>query len=203
MGDAANSAGTRNVRLFDNALLERLSHVSPVTIAAFWTALSLALIVGGCLMRRISGLEVVEAAAVASLGWTLFEYCAHRFLFHLGDWFSPARRLSFIVHGCHHADPGDPTRNVMPLPASLPAFLGFFGAFALVLPLSSVLVLFGFIGFSYLTYDLTHYACHQLPMNNRLGRFLKMRHLRHHFRNPTKDFAVTFPLWDRVFRTAG
>jgi sterol desaturase/sphingolipid hydroxylase (fatty acid hydroxylase superfamily) len=29
-----------------------------------------------------------------------------------------------------------------------------------------------------------------------------MHHLRHHFRNPNKGFAVTFPLWDRVFGTA-
>jgi len=190
------------VRLFDNPLLERLSHVHPATVAVFWSGLSLALIAAGCATRRISAVEFVEAVVSGFLGWTLFEYLAHRFLFHLGDWFAPARRLSFIVHGCHHADPGDRTRNVMPIPAALPSFLAVFALFLLVLPLSSACVLFGVIGFSYLGYDLTHYACHQLPMTSRLGRYLKGRHMRHHFRDTTTNFAVTFPLWDCVFGTA-
>lgn len=193
---------TGSVRLFDNALLERLSHAAPMTLAIFWSSISLVCVTAGCLRRPPGVMEFGAALVATFLGWTLFEYCIHRFLFHIGDRFHWAQRLSFILHGCHHADPGDATRNLMPLIASVPAFIVFFAGFAVVLPFASVLVLFGFLGFSYLTYDLTHYACHQRPMNNPLGRLLKARHLRHHFRNPTKDFAVTLPLWDRVFGTA-
>jgi sterol desaturase/sphingolipid hydroxylase (fatty acid hydroxylase superfamily) len=58
-------------------------------------------------------------------------------------------------------------------------------------------------GFAYLAYDLTHYACHQLAMPGAVGRYLKRHHLKHHHRDSTKNFSVTFPLWDKVFGTYG
>jgi sterol desaturase/sphingolipid hydroxylase (fatty acid hydroxylase superfamily) len=192
-----------SIRLFDSPLLERLSHIGPLTVAVFWSTLSTALVIAGYFLRPVGAAEFLAALIGAFLGWTVFEYFIHRFLFHIGDWLPGGKRLSFLLHGCHHADPGDPTRNLMPLIASLPGFIGFFALFSLLLPLPSVLVLFGFFGFSYMAYDLTHYACHQLPMNNRVGAILKRHHLRHHFQDPTKGFAVTLPLWDRVFGTAG
>ena len=158
-------------------------------------------VVAGCLLRTVDPFEFVAAFVAIFLGWTLLEYGIHRFLFHFDKRFAWGQRLAFIVHGCHHVDPADPTRNIMPVPASLPVFLAFFALFALLVPLPSALIGFGCIGFGYMTYDLTHYACHQLPMKNRLGRWLKRHHLQHHFRNPDRNFAVTLPLWDLVFRT--
>jgi sterol desaturase/sphingolipid hydroxylase (fatty acid hydroxylase superfamily) len=200
---ATSLARPGGVRLFDNPLLERLSHANVATLATIWGVLSLGLVIAGCMLRPVGVGEFVASLVGVALGWTLFEYCIHRFLFHLDERVWWGQRLAFIVHGCHHVDPGDPTRDLMPLPASLPVFFAFFTVFALLLPLPSTLIGFGFAGFSYLTYDLTHYACHQLPMTNPLGRLIQDHHLRHHFRNPDKDFSVTFPIWDRVFGTAG
>lgn len=190
-------------RLFDNPFLERLSHSSAATVALIWSALTIALVVAGCWLEAIGPVRFVAEMVGVFFAWTLIEYCIHRFLFHLDRRFVRGQRLAFIVHGCHHVDPQDATRDIMPVPASLPVFLGFFVIFALLLPLPWALRGFGFIAFSYMTYDLTHYACHQLPMKSRLARALKRHHLQHHFRHADRNFAVTFPLWDRVFGTAG
>jgi sterol desaturase/sphingolipid hydroxylase (fatty acid hydroxylase superfamily) len=194
---------TGGVRLFDNVLLERLSRIHPMTVLMFWAPALLGCLIVGCAAQAVSPTEFIAMFVGAVLVWTLFEYCAHRFLFHLGDRFAWAGRMSFILHGGHHADPTDVTRHVMPLVATIPILSILLAILAQVMPLPHALVLFSFVGFCYLNYDLTHYACHSLPMDNRLGRLLKQNHLRHHFRDSRRDFSVTCLLWDRVFGTRG
>lgn len=201
MRERDRSGTAHAVRLFESDFLEWFSHVRPMTVAAFWGPFSLALLVAGLSLRRFAAIEVLGLFLAVAVIWGVFEYLFHRFLFHAIDGLPGGKRLSFVLHGCHHADPMDATRNVMPPVVTIPVFGAFFAAFLVFLPLPVCLVLFGFFGFAYLTYDMTHYACHQARMTGPVGRLLKRHHLLHHYADGTRNFSVTLPIWDRVFGT--
>ena len=134
------------------------------------------------------------------LMWTLFEYVMHRFLFHLEPKSQVGRWLIFLMHGNHHADPGDRYRNIMPPIVSLWVVGAFWGASVLLLgPVGSVL----FLGFAigYVIYDGVHYACHQFPMRGPVLGQLKRHHIRHHYAKRDGNYAITAIFWDRVFGT--
>ncbi|MFO7586773.1 MAG: sterol desaturase family protein [Gemmatimonadota bacterium] len=61
----------------------------------------------------------------------------------------------------------------------------------------------GFAGLllGYLVYDTTHFLMHDYSMPTRFGKFLKRHHMRHHFKRIDRDYGVSSPLWDVVFRT--
>lgn len=187
------------IRLFDNPLLERLTRARPQTIALTWGSVICAL---GFRVAAFPGFAPFAALVWAATGlmtWTLFEYLLHRFLFHWRARSNWGARLVFLMHGCHHAQPDDPLRAVMPLIASAPLATALFGLTLLILPMPSAGSFF--VGFliGYLHYDLTHWACHQAESRNRLGRLLKRHHLRHHYAIADGNWGVGTPLWDWVF----
>ena len=53
----------------------------------------------------------------------------------------------------------------------------------------------------YAAYEYVHYACHQLPVTSRIGRYIRRHHGIHHYRDETVNFGVTSPLWDYIFGT--
>jgi sterol desaturase/sphingolipid hydroxylase (fatty acid hydroxylase superfamily) len=57
-------------------------------------------------------------------------------------------------------------------------------------------------GGGYLAYDLLHAYLHVGRPRTALGRWLRARHLRHHFADASGDFGVSAPYWDHVFNTA-
>lgn len=59
----------------------------------------------------------------------------------------------------------------------------------------------GFIA-SLITYDSIHYYCHFGPETSMQWlKNLRIKHLKHHYRNPQANFGVTSSLWDIVFNT--
>ncbi len=107
----------QSIRLFENELLERLSHVHPITPLLMWAPIAGWLIWRSFYQYHLPTLPVVAILIAGAFVWTLSEYCLHRFLFHypakskLGKW------LVFLFQGNHHEDPKDKTRLVMPQPA--------------------------------------------------------------------------------------
>jgi sterol desaturase/sphingolipid hydroxylase (fatty acid hydroxylase superfamily) len=187
---------TTRVRLFENETLERLSVMHPRTFAAFWAvALPLIAWVGWGLVSPWTGLALVAAGLLL---WTLFEYGMHRYLFHLETDLPPLRGLIYLMHGNHHAAPGDPLRGLMPLSASLPIAGAVWLALYALAGGAGTWVFLGFMT-GYVFYDVTHYACHQWRMDSRLGAMLKRHHMRHHFVDHDSNFAITAIWWDRVF----
>lgn len=191
----------QSIRLFDNELLERLSHVHPITPLLMWTPIALWL-----LWRAVDhyalGAGAVMATALAGVFiWTLSEYCLHRFLFHyqargkLGQW------LVFLFHGNHHADPRDKTRLVMPPAGAIPIMAVLYLLFGLVIPQPWIQPFCAGFIIGYLIYDYIHYSTHHFPMRNPVAKFLKHYHLKHHYSGETGRYGVSSPLWDRVFGT--
>lgn len=139
------------------------------------------------------------ALVAAGLGlWTLFEYAMHRYLFHLRSNLAPVRALIFLMHGNHHDDPNDPLRGLMPLPASLPIAGLVWLTLYLLAGAPGTWIFLGFMT-GYVLYDAIHFACHQSAMTGPVGAMLKRHHMRHHFVDHDRNFAITAIWWDRVF----
>jgi len=188
--------GTPRVRLFKNELLEQLTLISPGMFAMFWAiALPLIAWAGWGAVDPWTGLALV----VAGVGiWTLFEYAMHRYLFHLDTQVRALRAMVFLIHGNHHDSPNDPLRGLMPLPASLPIAALVWLAFDLLLGGPGTWLFLGFM-VGYVLYDAIHFACHQCGMEGRLASAIKRHHMRHHYVDEDKNFAISAIFWDQVF----
>lgn len=195
------SGPRERVRIFENPVLEALSKATPWMVTAFWIPVAIAAIAASLHLRERSLPEVLPFAFGGLLGWTLFEYVMHRFLFHLELPGPLGRRLAFVMHGCHHADPRDPLRNVMPLSASIPFAAAMAVLADLLIDRADWLLVGGFGALGYITYDLSHWAFHQRRSRNRLFRHLQRHHWRHHATG-AGNYAVTAPFWDWFLRTA-
>jgi len=191
------------VRLFDNGVLECFSHVHPLTPLMVWMPVVTWLMWRSITVERLGPATVVALGATGLITWSLAEYALHRFVFHLAPASPARRRLQFVVHGVHHEDPDDSTRWLMPPAQALAAATILFALFRVVLGPIWVQPFFAFFLIGYLAYDYTHFAVHHAGRRTRLGRYLRRRHMLHHFATPDARWGVTSPLWDWVFRTAG
>jgi dihydroceramide fatty acyl 2-hydroxylase len=193
----------QSVRLFDNGVLERFSHVHPLTPLMLWMPVVTWLMWRSITVERLGTATVVALGATGLITWSLAEYALHRFVFHLAPASPARRRLQFVVHGVHHEDPEDSTRWLMPPAPAAAAATILFALFHAVLGPAWVQPFFAFFLIGYLAYDYTHFAVHHGGLRTRLGRYLRRRHMLHHFATPDARWGVTSPLWDWVFRTAG
>jgi len=196
------------IRLFKSDFLEFFTHITPLAVTIIWLPVILFFLIEP-IVNRVAGTNAWYIPLLfigGLLFWTFTEYTLHRFLFHYQARSPRAKRIFFLFHGVHHAQPQCKTRLVMPPAVSIPMALVFFGLFQLVfgtllgLPhwfspfISGVLL-------GYLMYDLTHYATHHFAMRSGYLRYLKRYHLKHHYKTPGARFGVTSPVWDKVFGT--
>ena len=191
----------QSIRLFENDLLERLSHVHPITPLLMWAPIAAWLIWRSLETYQLPAAPVAAIALAGAFIWTLSEYCLHRFLFHfpakskLGKW------LVFLFHGNHHEDPKDKTRLVMPPAGAIPIMAALYLLFGLVIPQPWIQPFCGGFIIGYLVYDYIHYSTHHFPMRNRLAKYLKHYHLKHHDSGEGGRYGVSSPVWDWVFGT--
>lgn len=185
--------------MFDSPLLERLSIVHPLLPTAVYLPAGLFLLWGsavGPLGAGRSGLLYLAGL----LAWSLLEYGAHRGSFHHEPQTEGQLAFAYLIHGVHHAYPDDSRRWMMPLAVTVPIKTLLLLLCRLVLGAFASGAFAGFLH-GYLTYDLMHYFIHRGRMPGRLGRYLRQHHLAHHYAKPEKNFGVSSPLWDLVFRT--
>jgi sterol desaturase/sphingolipid hydroxylase (fatty acid hydroxylase superfamily) len=91
--------------------------------------------------------------------WTLFEYIAHRFLFHMVANSGRAKKFIYTLHGNHHHYPRDRQRLFMPPVPSLILSSSVFGLMWLIIRQNSFMFFPGFV-LGYLMYGTMHYAIH-------------------------------------------
>ncbi|KEI35908.1 fatty acid hydroxylase [Francisella sp. W12-1067] len=125
--------------------------------------------------------------------WTFIEYIVHRFLFH---------HFSFIkeLHAVHHQNPIDLVGN--PTYISLPIYtITLFLPLYLVFGLGIASAIYSGALLGALFYFFIHHSAHHIKAKKGSILFLYKKHhaLHHHYENT--NFAVTFPLWDRIFKT--
>ena len=186
-------------RLFENAFLEKFSRAHPrLPIVLYGPCIAF---LSWVALRDVSVGSALLYTLAGYLAWTLTEYFGHRFLFHLSLPGVLGARLHFLIHGVHHEFPNDPWRLVMPPLMSLPV-LGAAGAiiWAIVEPAHFAPVMAGY-GLGYVFYDTLHYEVHHREQRTRVGRWLKRRHMLHHYRDHTRGYGISCPWWDLCFGT--
>ena len=196
------------IRLFESDFLEAFSHVRPATILIIWVPVILFFGVFSFLtIPEGNSLFILLPLLLAGLFlWTFTEYTLHRFVFHYHAKTERGKRISFLFHGVHHAEPMVKTRLVMPPAVSIPLGVIFFGLFYVVFGMivGKLYLLFPmFTGFAsgYLLYDIAHYSLHHFNLKSRYLKAIRKNHMRHHAVESHLRFGVTSNLWDVVFGT--
>ena len=112
-----------SLRLFKSDFLEFFTHINPLVVLVLFGSIIIFFISRAVGENRGNlVLSVFLPWLVGILIWTPTEYLLHRFVFH----FSPKnpsermKRLLFLMHGVHHAEPREKSRLVMPPVVSLP-----------------------------------------------------------------------------------
>lgn len=192
-------------RLFENNFLEALTKTRPWVIYSIYIPLCSALLVYSHLELGFSVSFIVALFFTGMLSWTLFEYIAHRFLFHYEAKSRMGQYLVYIFHGNHHEYPRDKQRLFMPpLPSIIlaSALTGVIYLISLLLTGSGTYAFIFAPGFiiGYLIYVSMHYAIHAFAPPRLLKGLWRNHHL-HHYKYPEKGFGVSSVFWDRVFRT--
>ncbi|MBD2841054.1 sterol desaturase family protein [Erythrobacter rubeus] len=192
------TAEEKRLIIFDNPLLEKMTVTSIGWFALIWATLLPLLVLAG--WGTASPLAAAGLTAVGVLSWSLFEYIAHRHIFHWDPDWLPAKRMMFAIHGNHHVQPADHLRNLMPPVVSVPVGLLIWGLSYMVAGGAGTWFCLGFMS-GYVAYDVTHYACHQWPMRGPIAKIVKQHHMRHHFVANNANFGVASIFWDKVFGT--
>ncbi|RYZ20657.1 MAG: fatty acid hydroxylase [Chitinophagaceae bacterium] len=187
-------------QLFQNPALEMLTKAHPLVIWGMY----LPVIIGfpiwasgefGYSFARVAALFLIGGAS-----WTLFEYIAHRFIFHAIAESDRAQRIVYVMHGNHHHFPRDKQRLFMPPVPSLILASTIFGLQYLLLGAKTFVFFPGFI-LGYLMYGTMHYAIHAWNPPFKWMKPLWRNHHLHHYKDEGKGYGVSTTIWDRVFGT--
>jgi sterol desaturase/sphingolipid hydroxylase (fatty acid hydroxylase superfamily) len=188
------------VKLFSNAILERLSRTNFLFPVIFYSLLSLSFVV---LAYKDEDINFLRTLFLLPLGWlffTLIEYLVHRFLFHFKATTEKELDIQYKIHGVHHEFPRDKDRLVMPPVVSIVLVFGFYFLFYFIMGNPGKLFFSGFIA-GYSSYLVIHYAVHALKPPNNFLKFFWKHHSMHHYDSVHSAFSVSMPLWDYVFNT--
>ncbi|TXK45361.1 fatty acid hydroxylase [Pontibacter qinzhouensis] len=187
-------------QIFQNPVLERLTRTHIALPIIIFISIAGGLIYYGITYSFIS---VIEASALFMLGWlifTLLEYLAHRFIFHMDTNTPLKKNIQYTFHGNHHEFPKDKERLAMPPIVSVFIASLLFFIFKLVFgPL-----VFGIVAgllFGYALYLFVHYAVHAYAPPKNFLNILWLHHSIHHYKDPEAAFGVSSPLWDYILGT--
>ena len=141
---------------------------------------------------RASPVWMVPCFVLGIIGWSLSEYCFHRWIYHL-DW-------GILSHG-HDTHHENPTAHV-----AMPWFVT---PILFIPPQVLVAYYFAVGGFStflagwfagFVAYSFLHHSLHRYNVRFAWYRHLQSQHRIHHA-FPETNFGVTMRYWDRVFGT--
>jgi 4-hydroxysphinganine ceramide fatty acyl 2-hydroxylase len=147
-----------------------------------------------------SVLKVTLTFLGGMLFWSLFEYIAHRFIFHLVSEKKGLQKFAYTLHGNHHHYPRDKQRLFMPPVPSIILASAIFGLMYLFMRQNTFMFFPGFI-LGYLMYGTMHYAIHAWNPPFKWMKGLWRNHHLHHYKNEHHGFGVSSTIWDHVFGT--
>lgn len=186
--------------LFKNPILEALTIANPYVIWLMYLPFIIGFPIYTNIKYNVAWSKIVIIWFIALLSWTLFEYLAHRFLFHWIERIKPLERFVYILHGNHHEYPRDRNRLFMPPVPSLLLSSIIFGVLYLTIGIYSFIFYSGFI-LGYLIYASMHYAIHAFAPPFKWLKPLWRNHHLHHYKNEEAGFGVSNLFWDKVFGT--
>jgi sterol desaturase/sphingolipid hydroxylase (fatty acid hydroxylase superfamily) len=187
-------------RLFKSDYLEMLTKTHPLVIWGMYLPVIGYMLYYSNTRLDYPVLRVILTFIGGMLFWTLFEYIAHRFIFH---WVSENPRImkfSYTLHGNHHHYPRDKQRLFMPPVPSIIIASAIFGLTYLAMRQHAFMFFPGFI-FGYLMYGTMHYAIHAWNPPFKWMKGLWRNHHLHHYKNEHNGYGVSSTIWDHVFGT--
>ncbi len=187
-------------RLFRSSFLESLTKTHPLVIWGMYIPIHSYLIYYGVTHFGFGFWKIAGWFFGGMAFWTLFEYFAHRFLFHIKPKTERGRKFAFIMHGNHHMYPRDRQRLFMPPVPSLILATVIFGLFYLIFREHAFAFFPGFT-IGYLMYGTMHYAIHAMKPPFKWMKPLWRNHHLHHYKDEEKGFGVSSTIWDHVFGT--
>lgn len=187
-------------RLFQSPVLEALTKAHPLVIWGMYIPIMGWMLYHASTAFDFSTTRVWTTWAVGIFSWSLFEYLAHRFLFHMTPTSATGKRIAYILHGNHHHYPRDKQRLFMPPVPSLILSSTIFGTFYLLMGNNAFMFFPGFL-LGYLLYGSMHYAIHAWNPPFPFMKPLWRNHHLHHYKDEHMGFGVSSTLWDRVFGT--
>ena len=186
--------------MFRSRLLNSLTRTHPVVPLVLYGPVILVMAAFG--VQRVGILIAITLLAAGYFTWTLTEYWVHRAVFHLQPRGPRSESFVWAIHGVHHDYPND-ARRVVALPmVSIPIGVAAAVLCWMVLPGGLWLPFMAGWGGGYVAYDLLHAYLHVGRPRTALFRWLRARHLRHHFADARGCFGVSAPYWDYVFGTS-
>jgi sterol desaturase/sphingolipid hydroxylase (fatty acid hydroxylase superfamily) len=192
--------GKGQARLFESDILETLTKAPPWLIWGMYTPVMSYLLYYAGTELGFSLSRIVLTFLAGMFCWSLFEYFAHRFLFHWEPKTDRARKIVYIMHGNHHEYPRDRQRLFMPPIPSILIASTLFGLMYLAMGLNVFMFFPGFL-LGYLMYGSMHYAIHAWNPPFKWMKPLWKNHHMHHYKNEHQGFGVSSTLWDLVFGT--
>lgn len=187
-------------RLFENPILEALTKVHPLVIWGMYIPIMGYMLYYAGTTLGFGLTRIVSIWAIGIFSWTLFEYFAHRFLFHMTPKGETGKKIAYILHGNHHHFPRDKQRLFMPPVPSLILASIIFGVQYLLFGNDAFMFFPGFI-LGYLMYGSMHYAIHAWNPPFKFMKPLWRNHHLHHYKDEQRGFGVSTTIWDRVFGT--
>jgi len=191
---------TGTKQIFENPILEKLSRTHIAVPISMFLLISAGLLYTAVQYTTLHAGAVVALFFGGLLFWTFMEYVLHRFVFHMDPTSEWKRKLQYAFHGVHHEYPKDKTRLAMPPLMSIVIASVLFAIIYLLINTS----VFGFLPgllTGYAAYLFVHYIVHAYPPPKNAFKELWVSHAVHHYKDNTKLYGVSSPLWDYVFRT--
>lgn len=187
-------------RLFKNDFLEMLTKTHPLVIWGIYLPVIVYMLYYSNNSLGFTGGRVALVFLGGMLFWSLFEYIAHRYLFHFVANSEKMKKFVYTLHGNHHHYPRDKQRLFMPPVPSLIIASVLFGLMYLIMREYTFMFFPGFI-FGYLMYGSMHYAIHAWNPPFKWMKGLWRNHHLHHYKNEHNGFGVSSTIWDHVFGT--
>lgn len=187
-------------RLFKSDFLEALTKAHPLVIWGMYIPILSYILYLAHTRFGYSGGTIIGIFFTGIFFWTLFEYVAHRFLFHWVPKTPRAVKFVYTLHGNHHHYPRDRQRLFMPPLPSLIIAGVLFSFMYLVMKTYAFMFFPGFL-IGYLLYGSMHYAIHAWNPPFKWMKALWRNHHLHHYKNEHQGFGVSSTLWDHVFGT--
>ena len=186
--------------LFSNPVLERLTRTNVLVPISLFAILSIGLAYYALAEEGLGVLTTAGLFVTGFLFFTLLEYLAHRYFFHMLPTNKVKAKVQYSVHGIHHEYPKDKDRLAMP------PFIALIYAVILYFLFHFLLgdFVYGFVPgilMGYASYLSIHFIVHAYQPPKTFLKVLWVHHGIHHYKDPEVAFGVTSPLWDYVFRT--
>lgn len=189
-----------NKKLFNNPVLERLTHTHIAIPIALFLLYGLGLLYWSITAIQLAPILTIGLFFGGLLMFTLAEYGVHRFVFHMQPDTQMKKKIQYTFHGIHHDYPKDKDRLAMPPLVSITVATILLFGFKLFMGDYVFGFLPGFL-FGYAGYLFVHYIVHAFQVPKNVFKVLWVHHAIHHYKSENKAFGVSSPLWDYIFRT--